>query len=52
MRRILLLMALFVAVPLAGCGKKGPPNPAGPPDQISYPKFYPKPEPFPGKPRT
>ena len=54
MRRIFLLVALSVAgsVALAGCGKKGPPNPAGPPDQIIYPKSYPKPEPFPAKPRT
>jgi predicted small lipoprotein YifL len=26
---------------LAGCGKKGPPEPPGPPDQVSYPKTYP-----------
>ena len=52
MRRIFLLVALSVSVSLAGCGKKGPPNPAGPPDQIIYPKSYPQPEPFPAKPRT
>ncbi len=37
MTRLLLLAALA----LAACGKVGPPSPAGPPDQISYPKTYP-----------
>jgi len=26
---------------LAACGKKGPPDPPGPPDKITYPKAYP-----------
>jgi predicted small lipoprotein YifL len=26
---------------LAACGKKGPPDPPGPPDRIIYPKAYP-----------
>jgi predicted small lipoprotein YifL len=26
---------------LAACGKKGPPVPPGPPDQVTYPKTYP-----------
>lgn len=26
---------------LAGCGKKGPPVPPGPPSQITYPRTYP-----------
>ena len=50
MRLTFALVALAVA--LAACGKKGPPSPLGPPDQIIYPKnIYPKPEPFPIAPR-
>ena len=36
------MVVLAVALGLlAGCGKKGPPSPAGPPDKITYPKAYP-----------
>ncbi|MEA2741090.1 MAG: hypothetical protein QOH05_4397 [Acetobacteraceae bacterium] len=36
------LLALGIALGLlAACGKKGPPDPPGPPDQIIYPKMYP-----------
>ncbi len=35
---VALLIVLGV---LAGCGKKGPPEPPGPPDQVIYPKTYP-----------
>ena len=35
---LVLLLALGV---LAACGKKGPPDPPGPPDKIIYPKIYP-----------
>ena len=36
------VLALAVALGLlAACGKKGPPNPPGPPDKIIYPKAYP-----------
>jgi predicted small lipoprotein YifL len=38
MRIVALLLAAAV---LAGCGKKGPPTPAGPPDQIIWPRTYP-----------
>lgn len=38
--RIFLCLAL-IAFALAACGKKGPPSPPGPPDQILYPKSYP-----------
>ena len=48
MRVAIVLVAL--AVGLAGCGKKGPPNAAGPPADISYPKGYPKQQPFPKAP--
>jgi predicted small lipoprotein YifL len=35
-------VALLVALGLlVGCGKKGPPDPPGPPDQVTYPKTYP-----------
>lgn len=33
----LAVLGLF----LAGCGKKGPPVPPGPTDQVTYPKVYP-----------
>jgi predicted small lipoprotein YifL len=39
MRAALLLVAL--ALLLGGCGRKGWPRPAGPPDQITYPRTYP-----------
>jgi len=26
---------------LSACGKKGPPEPPGPPDKITYPRMYP-----------
>jgi predicted small lipoprotein YifL len=36
------ILALAVAVGLlAACGKKGPPDPPGPPDRVIYPKTYP-----------
>lgn len=31
-----LVLGLLVA-----CGKKGPPSPPGPPNQITYPRSYP-----------
>ncbi len=39
MRR--LALALVLAVALAACGKKGPPSPPGPADQVTYPRTYP-----------
>jgi predicted small lipoprotein YifL len=38
--RPLLTLAVALAL-LVGCGKKGPPEPPGPQDQIIYPKVYP-----------
>lgn len=32
---------LLVLGTLAACGKKGPPMPAGPPDQVTWPRMYP-----------
>ncbi|WP_428533985.1 LPS translocon maturation chaperone LptM [Rhodopila sp.] len=40
--RTAVVLACTVAVGLlAGCGKKGPPDPPGPPADIIYPKTYP-----------
>ena len=36
-----VLLALALAVALAACGTKGPPDPPGPADRIIYPKQYP-----------
>jgi predicted small lipoprotein YifL len=36
-----LLAALMMILALAACGKRGPPSPAGPPDQVTYPRAYP-----------
>lgn len=32
---------LLCGLLLAACGKKGPPVPPGPPDQITWPRTYP-----------
>ncbi|HEX7968385.1 MAG TPA: hypothetical protein VF502_09205 [Stellaceae bacterium] len=38
---VLALLLLAVALPLAGCGKKGPPSP--PPDEPNtFPRSYPR----------
>jgi hypothetical protein len=34
---------LLMAFALAGCGKLGPPQPPGPPEQVTYPHGYPTP---------
>lgn len=36
-----LLMLLLATGLLAACGKKGAPQPPGPPDQITFPRTYP-----------
>jgi predicted small lipoprotein YifL len=36
-----IVLALLVLAMVGGCGRKGPPTPPGPPDQIIYPKLYP-----------
>ncbi len=38
--RIVFALAVSLGL-LTACGKKGPPDPPGPPDQITYPKSYP-----------
>ena len=38
---ILLPLVLLALVGLAACGTKGPPEPPGPPDKITYPRIYP-----------
>jgi predicted small lipoprotein YifL len=42
MRAALILAVLLVPLMLAACGKKGPPSPPGPPDQITWPRNYPR----------
>jgi hypothetical protein len=37
----LALAGALAALLLGACGKKGPPEPAGPPDQITWPRTYP-----------
>ena len=36
-----LALALALLLTLSACGRKGPPAPAGPPDQVNYPRSYP-----------
>jgi predicted small lipoprotein YifL len=33
--------ALVLCLLLGACGKKGPPDPPGPPDKVNYPRSYP-----------
>jgi predicted small lipoprotein YifL len=35
------LLLLVASLMLVACGKKGPPDPPGPPNEINYPKAYP-----------
>ena len=35
------LALVLLATVLVSCGKKGMPDPPGPPDQITYPRIYP-----------
>lgn len=43
-RPVLLLLALL---PLAGCGRAGPPRVPGPREAVTYPRAYPAPDPLP-----
>ena len=38
--RAIVVLAVVLGV-LVACGKKGPPEPPGPPNQVTYPKSYP-----------
>jgi predicted small lipoprotein YifL len=38
-----LLIILAASVPLAACGRVGPPRPPGPKEDITYPRAYPAP---------
>ncbi len=35
------LALVLLTASLAACGRKGPPQPPGPPDQVVYPRSYP-----------
>jgi len=37
----LILLSVVGVAMLVGCGKKGPPDPTGPQDQITWPRIYP-----------
>ncbi|MGE0221911.1 MAG: lipoprotein [Acetobacteraceae bacterium] len=41
MKVLAATLVLGTVLALAACGKKGPPDPPGPPDQITYPRIYP-----------
>jgi len=41
----ILRFVLLATVALAGCGKMGPPQPAGSPDKVIWPRGYPTPGP-------
>jgi predicted small lipoprotein YifL len=41
MKRLLLLVLLGSVFAMTACGRKGPPSPPGPPDQVTYPRTYP-----------
>jgi predicted small lipoprotein YifL len=38
--KTILLLAITLGL-LTACGKKGPPEPPGPPAKVIYPKIYP-----------
>ena len=39
--RALILLMILCLIPLSACGKKGPPQPGGPADKITWPRAYP-----------
>jgi predicted small lipoprotein YifL len=41
MKPVLMLALLLCTALLASCGKKGPPDPPGPPSEITWPRSYP-----------
>lgn len=36
-----ILALTLLSGALAACGKKGPPDPPGPPEKVTYPRTYP-----------
>jgi predicted small lipoprotein YifL len=40
-RALMLLAILLAPLVLASCGKKGPPEPPGPPNKVTWPRSYP-----------
>lgn len=40
-RTVASILALAGLLLVAGCGKKGPPEPPGPPSQVTWPRVYP-----------
>ena len=40
-RALALLLAFLLPGFLTACGKRGPPSPPGPANQVTYPKVYP-----------
>jgi hypothetical protein len=42
MRAALLLSALAIALLMTACGKKGSPSAPGPPDEVIFPRSYPR----------
>jgi hypothetical protein len=41
MRPALIIAVVLGMTVLAACGKKGPPSPPGPQDQVTWPRVYP-----------
>jgi hypothetical protein len=41
MRAAVTIALVLGVLMLAACGKKGPPTPPGPPDEITWPRAYP-----------
>jgi hypothetical protein len=41
MKPVAFVAALMACTLLASCGKKGPPDPPGPPNEITWPRTYP-----------
>jgi predicted small lipoprotein YifL len=41
MRAVLIVAVLLGSVMLTACGKKGAPDPPGPPNEVIWPRAYP-----------
>jgi len=40
--KFFLVASMLAVLTLSACGKKGAPEPAGPADQVTYPRTYPQ----------